>query len=214
MTTHLAGLGFPGIAIRLPARLEHRLTRVLEGMRLRDEVRSSVPLRTGERVLAMARDSGGRWVAASDRALYHDADERSGPAGPHEWVRVGWEEIAAVSWDDRACSLTFTGLVPTVRRRTVLHLPTGATLGLLARERVAWTTVVQTTIQLGDHGTARVIGRRRPGSEELTWLVGLDGGIDSRDVPGALDRALNDLRARLGLCATGPVIGRSGSGTT
>ena len=199
MTTHLAGLGFPGLTIRLPARLEHQLVRLLEALKSRDEVRASVPLAAGERLLAMARDTGGRWAAASDRALYHDVAERTGLAGPREWVRVGWEEIAGVSWDDRACSLTFTGLVPTVKRRTVLYLPAGATLGLLAQERVAWTTVVRTEIPLGDQRTARVIGRRRPGSEELTWLVGLDGGSDTEAVEGALEAALNDLRARLGL---------------
>jgi hypothetical protein len=59
--------------------------------------------------------------------------------------------------------------------------------------------VVRTEIQLGgEHGRARVIGRRRPGSDELTWLVGLDGGSDTAGMQVGLEAALNEVRGRLG----------------
>jgi hypothetical protein len=199
MASHIAGLGFPGLTTGLGTRLRERLARVVEAVKSRDEVRASLPLASGERVLATTCDSSGRWVAASERALYHHSGDPTGSAAARGWVRVGWDEIGNVKWNDSECTLIFTGLVPTVARRTVLHLPTGASLGLLARERVAWTEVVRTEIQLDEHGRARVIGRRRPGSDELTWLVGLDGGSDTAGMQVALRAALNEVRGRLGV---------------
>jgi hypothetical protein len=159
---HIEGLGFPGQATSLTTRLHERLARLAEVLKARDQVRTSLPLASGERVLATTYDSGGSWVAPSDRRLYHRIDP-SGMAPAREWVRVGWEAIGSVYWNDSEGTLTFTGLVPTAARRTVLHLPTGSSLGHLAHERVAWTAVVRTEIQLGQHGKARVIGRRQPG---------------------------------------------------
>jgi hypothetical protein len=199
MASHIEGLGFPGQTTPLTTRLHERFARLVEAVKSRDEVRTSLPLASGERVLATTCDSGGSWVAASERALYHHVGDRSGLAVAWEWVRVGWEEIGNVYWNDRECTLTFTGLVPTVARRTVLHLPTGASLGLLAHERVAWTEVVRTEIQLSEHGKARVIGRRRPGSDELTWLVGLDGGSHTAGFQVALEAALNEVRRQMGV---------------
>jgi len=137
-------------------------------------------------------------VAASERALYHHAGDPSGHAAQH-WVRVGWEEVGNVHWNADEDTLTLTGLMPTVARRTVLHLPTGASLSDLAKERVTSTTLVRTEIVLGEHGKARVIGRRRPGSDEFTWLVGLDRRIDTAELHADLEAALNELRGRLGV---------------
>jgi len=198
MASHIEGLGFPGQTTPLATCLHERFARLAEVLKSRDQVRTSLPLASGERVLATTGDSGGSWVAASDRALYHHVDP-SGMAPAREWVRVGWEEIGSVYWNDGECTLIFTGLVPTVARRTVLHLPTGGSLGHLAHERVAWTAVVRTEIQLGQHGKARVIDRRRPGSDELTWLVGLDGGSDTAGLQVDLEAALNELRGQLGV---------------
>jgi hypothetical protein len=63
---------------------------------------------------------------------------------------------------------------------------------------VAWTAVVRTEVQLGEYGTARV-GRRRPASDELTWLVGLDSASDTAGLQVALKAALNELRGQLGV---------------
>ncbi len=91
------------------------------------------------------------------------------------------------------------GNLPTAPRRTVLHIPDGAGLADLARERVAWSALVRTEIDLGKHGTARVIGRRQPGTDELVWLVGLPGQTDTPEVQAVLQAALADLRSRLGV---------------
>jgi len=138
--------------------------------------------------------------AASERALYYhggNAPPRSAPGC--EWVRVGWEEVGSATWDPDECMLTLRGLLPTAPRRTVLHLPDGAGLADLAREQVAWSALVRTEIDLGKHGTARVIGRRQPGTDELVWLVGLPGQTDTPEVQAVLQAALADLRSRLGV---------------
>jgi hypothetical protein len=136
MASYVAGLGVPGLTTGLGTRLRQRLAGVVEALKSRDEVRALLPLASGERVLATTCDSSGRWVAASERALYHHAGDPSGSPAARRWVRVGWDEIGTVRWNAGERTLIFTGLVPTVARRTVLHLPTGASLGLLLRN--AW----------------------------------------------------------------------------
>lgn len=199
MASHIGGLPFSGAAPRLTTRLHQALVRLATSVKVRDEVKASVPLARGERILAWTCDSRGHRVAATERGLYHELIDRSVAGIRRRWGRVGWEEISRVTWNDSEHTLTFTGLFPTVARRTVLHLPEGVSLGLLAQERVAWTAVVRTEIDVGEYGRARVIGRRRPGSDELVWLVGLDGGSDAADLQVALEKALSALRARLGV---------------
>ena len=200
MAAHIEGLVFPGRAIRLTTRLPEQLARLVEAWQARDDVTASLPLAPGERLLTTTCDRGGPWVAASERALYHhggNAPPRSAPGC--EWVRVGWEEVGSATWDPDECMLTLRGLLPTAPRRTVLHLPDGEGLADLARERVAWSALVRTEIDLGKHGTARVIGRRQPGTDELVWLVGLPGQTDTPEVQAVLQAALADLRSRLGV---------------
>jgi hypothetical protein len=162
MASHIEGLAFPARTTGLTRRLRERITQMVEALTARDGIRSSLPLASGERVLIMTCDLSGRWVAASERALYHCGGAPSRVAVPQEWVRLGWEEIGKVTWDDTESTLTLTGLLPTVPRQTVLHLPNAGPLASLAKERVSWTAVVRTEIELGEHGRARVIGRRRP----------------------------------------------------
>ena len=200
MAAHIEGLAFPGRAIRLTTRLQERLARLVEAWQARDDVTASLPLAPGERLLTTTCDRGGTWVAASERALYHHGSNASPRSAPGcEWVRVGWEEVGSATWDPDECMLTLRGLLPTAPRRTVLHLPDGAGLADLAREQVVWSALVRTEIDLGKHGTARVIGRRQPGTDELVWLVGLPGQTDTPEVQAVLQAALADLRSRLGV---------------
>lgn len=201
MASHIEGAAVPGRAAGLMTRLEERMARLVDAVKSRKEIRASIALTLGERVLVTACDSE-EWVAASDRALYHSAGSPRGDTFPRQWIRLGWEEVGAVSWDDEERTLTLVGLLPTVARRTVLRLPAGASsLGALARERVASTAVVRTRIRVGQHGTARVIGRRQPGTDELTWLVALDGDRDgdAARMHAAVAVALEDLRRQLGV---------------
>lgn len=85
----------------MTTRLQERLASLVEAWKARDEVRASLPLAKGERLLARTCDRGGTWVAASERAVYH----RGGGSPPrsatgYDWVvRVGWEEVSGVTWD-------------------------------------------------------------------------------------------------------------------
>ena len=199
MAAHIELLGFPAQTVTLSTRIHVGLARFVEKLKSSHDLKRSLPLVSGERVVVTTCDGDGRWVAASPRALYHLAGQPPGSTDAPKWVRLGWEEISSASWEDTDCTLTLNGLVPTVARRTVLRLPSGRSLARLAQERVAWTEVVRTEIDLGDHGTVRVIGRRQPGSGELTWLVGLDSASDVAAPQGVIDAALCELRDRLGL---------------
>ena len=68
MASHIEGMVFPGRTTGLTRRLRERLARMMEALTARDEIRSSLPLASGERVLTMTCDSSGSWVAASERA--------------------------------------------------------------------------------------------------------------------------------------------------
>jgi hypothetical protein len=136
-----------------------------------------VPFAPGERAIHTAATADGAEVVATDRALYHRD------------LRLGWERIARATWED-GHGLVLTGWSPDVPPRTVLPLPAAAPLLALARERIAWTTLAITRVELGPHRTVRVSVRRSPGTGGLLWLV--DG-----DPSPALDAALARLRADL-----------------
>src|SRR5262249_16691478 len=121
---------------------------------------------------------------------------------PPGWRRLGWEEIAKVSWDSVRHVLTVTGLPG---RRAVAALGPDAAIDLyrlrrsrlagLARARVAATRVVSRRRPVADGGTVLVTARRRPGSAVVTWVVfgggnGIGGnasgayGIDGNGIDG------------------------------
>jgi hypothetical protein len=165
----------------------------------RAEARAHAPARPGERLLAAARGTGGELLAATDQALYHQADQA--------WVRLGWEQVGRVDWDEQRHVLILTGLTPAIPARTVLGLAKDWNLPAVAAERVSWTTVLDQRISLNGQAGARVVARRLPGQVRLTWLVILDRGLDpaNRGVRAELESALTELRAATGLeDLTGP----------
>src|SRR5215472_11735851 len=72
----------------------------------RAEARAHAPVRPGERLLAVARGTGGELLAATDWALYHQAGQ--------SWARLGWDQVGRVDWDEQQRVLMLTGLVPAV----------------------------------------------------------------------------------------------------
>jgi hypothetical protein len=143
-------------------------------------------------------------MAGTDRALYHSRRELSRAPTTAEWVRLGWEEIAGVAWDADAGVVTVTGLLPTVLSRTAVSLSVRPALGKmlagLARERISSTEVVRTRLDLGQHGAVGLIGRRRPGTDELVWLAVVPPAAgDDAAAAAALSDALRRLRADLGV---------------
>jgi hypothetical protein len=155
-----------------------------------------IPLASGERVLATTEGDHGAVVLGTDRAIYHRQPSR--PSGP--WTRLGWEQIARVDWEDQRGGLVLVGWTPDVPGRTVLALPRGDPLVALARERVAWTTLLTTRIPVAGYGQARVVVRRQPGTNRLVWMIALDDGVrDTPDVQPAVAAALARLRTEQGL---------------
>jgi hypothetical protein len=151
------------------------------------------PTDYGERTLVRERDVIGHPIVATTHALYHYPGPDVAPgrhfhgkvhphAGAHPippgWRRLGWEEIAKVSWDSVRHVLTVTGLPG---RRAVAALGPDAAIDLylvrrsrlvdLARDRVAATLVVSRRIPVAEGGTVLVTARRRPGSAVVTWVV-------------------------------------------
>ena len=159
----------------------------------RAAAQAHAPLRPGERLLAVARGAGGELLAATDRALYHQAGQA--------WARFGWEQVDQVYRDEQRNALVLTGLTPVVAARTVLSLAKAWDLPEVAVERVRWAKVVDQRISLNGQAGARVIARRLPGEARITWLVILDHGLDPGDpeVRADVESALAELRAVTGV---------------
>jgi hypothetical protein len=233
MAAHVARLTQPRFGSRMLIRAAHRMR---DAIRARNKMRPPTDL--GERTLARERDIGGHPIVATTHALYHYPGPDVTPgrhfhgkvrphAGEHAmpaaWRRLGWDEIAKVSWDSVRCVLTVTGLPG---RRAVAALGPEAAIDLylsrrgqlvdLARDRVAATLVVSRRIPVAEGGTVLLTGRRRPGSTTITWVVfsGLNGrgdghggahhrvdenGADPYLVRAQVQEAIRSLRAELRL---------------
>ena len=138
-------------------------------------------------------------LAATDRALYHQAGKA--------WARLGWEQVGRVGWDEQRHILMLTGLPPAVPARTVLRLARDWRLPAVAAERVSWTMLVDQRITLGADAGARAVARRLPGGAQVTWLVILDHGLNPAGpgVRAELESALTELRSTTGVeDAAGP----------
>jgi hypothetical protein len=125
--------------------------------------------------------------------MYHG--DRGGP-----WLRSGWEQVGRVDWDGQRGALLLWGLTPEVPRRTALVLRSGCGLVGLARERVAWCTLLVGPIRLDVVGVVSAV-RRQPGSGRLVWLVRFDAGVDGDDPATSLRlvSALRRVRAEAGI---------------
>jgi hypothetical protein len=177
------------ITIRLPARAGRRALRAPVAA-----AEPAVPLARGERVLTVAHSRDGSPVIATKLAVYHQH-----PTGSGTWIRLGWEQVGRVDWDEPH-GLVLTGWTPEVAARTLLGVARGEPLLALARERVAWTTLLATHLPVGGRGLARVTARRQPGTNRLLWMVALGPGVDDNAaVRAELDAALARLRADLAL---------------
>lgn len=159
----------------------------------RAEVREHAPILPSERLLAVARGTGGELMAATDWALYYQSGQ--------SWVRLGWHQVSRADWYGQRRDLTLTGLTSAVPARTVLHLAQDWGLPAVAAERVRWAKVLDQRISLNRDAGARVAACRFPGSTRLMWLVFLDHGLDPGDprIGAELKSALAELRAVTGV---------------
>ncbi len=147
----------------------------------------------GARLLAAATTADGSWLVATDRALWV----------PRRAVRhrIGWEQVDTASWDRESEILTVLQAAPLGERprRWTFRLDDPGDLLLVVRERVNATVVLARTVRIGE-ASVRVVARRAPGQDELSWVVSAGRGLDVSDpsVHGRLQLEVARLRSELG----------------
>lgn len=147
--------------------------------------RELVGLLPTERILARGW-ADAKPVMVTDRAFYWGLRTAS--------TRIGWEQIARSHWDQESSTLTILGLLPGAPTKLTFSLGSPE-LATLVADRVAASHVLHTRVDLDGHGQALVVARRKPGTDDLVWLVSLADGT-SPHAPGvsaAVDRALAEL---------------------
>ncbi|MEU8354927.1 hypothetical protein AB0C27_02845 [Nonomuraea sp. NPDC048882] len=152
--------------------------------RLPADVRRSLDIAKGERVLTFAAAEAGHLVA-TNLALHL-------PGG----TRLPYEEIDRASWDEDGLLVITTGGVRHFERVTEPRM-----MPETVRERVNSTIVVNKHVQLPGRGGVRLVARRRPGGEMLGWTLVFDDGLDPAD-PGLraqAEQALEGVRRSMGV---------------
>jgi len=150
-------------------------------------LRSGLALAAHERLLAAgAGPDGGYALAATDRALYHRAHGGA-------WTRLGWEQIATVSWD--AGHIIVNGLYG----RATVPLRARGGLPEVAMERVTHSRLGTWRTELPGGRRVRIEARRRPVTGEVLWF------IDSGASRAQAEQVIARLSAASGLPRQAPV---------
>ncbi|GAA3387824.1 hypothetical protein [Cryptosporangium minutisporangium] len=163
---------------------------VLDRFLRRDAPPATPPLEPHDRVVAWATTAEAVAVA-SIRALWlppkKGAEGVTGPDGT-EWHRLGWSEIHKAVWRDGALVVT-TGVeiepgVVTDGPERRLRLVEPRDLPAEVRTRVTKSVAYTEHHRLSTGGGVRVVARRVPGRDGLTWHLRFDDPSD-REVPAA-----------------------------
>ncbi len=171
-----------------------RLRKPPRRTRLPAAVHDGLQLDRGERPLAWAVDTAGRWYVGTDRALHlPDGDG---------FRRLGWEQIERADWhhdDERLALVEVTEWGEPERRDEITVSDPGQLLELL-RERV--TKSVLTTVFARVRGCSglSVVARRSPvGAGPVVWSYVLAAGLDPDDpeVSEVAERTLRQASAEL-----------------
>lgn len=158
----------------------------------------ALPLAQGERVLAGAIDSDGRWHVGSDAALYIGTDDG------HE--RMPWEELEGATWDRDSDQLTVVEVADygAPQPRHVLQIEQPGRFLELVRERITASVLVSRPVPVGglDKRSVTVVARQSPTrTGEVAFSFVLDRGLDpgDRTVREASRTGLAQVRDELGL---------------
>jgi hypothetical protein len=148
-----------------------------------------------ERVLAMAED-GPAAVAATQYGLWLPAGSEPGVdvAAAPGWRRIGWEQVVKATWTEDGLQviegvLDGSGVV-TDRPALTLRLAEPRNLPAVVKTRVEASIARWEQVRVPG-GTARIVARRRPGTDGLLWTARLDTGTP--DSPGAREALLGYL---------------------
>jgi hypothetical protein len=153
----------------------------------------TVTLPRGERRVGWGvTDTGAAVVAATGGLLLPDRE------------LVPWTQVERATWQRPVLTVVeiapgaapVRGAGPT----TVLQLADEAGLAEAVRTGVTGSVAWSTRVRLQPEGGARVVGRRRPGSDALDWQVVYDEGTDVHDpaVRAQVDAVVRRSRASIG----------------
>lgn len=153
-----------------------------------------------ERLLAMA-DDGPAAVAATQYGLWLPAESGDAPG----WRRIGWEQVVKATWGEDGLQVIEgvrdeSGVV-TDRPALTLQLAEPRTLPAVVKTRVEASIARWEQVRVPG-GTARIVARRRPGTDGLLWTARLDTGTPdsaaARDaLLGYLDRVTRQASEQL-----------------
>lgn len=190
----------------------------------------SPPLAAQERVVTWAGTGDGAVVVATSWALWlpakrprgaadpsaapaasNTADKDAGgpttvggSADPDRWQRLSWSEIHKAAWADGTLAVTSgvevePGVVADgpVRR---IRLVDPRDLPAEVRTRVTRSVAYTSHHRLAAGGAVRVVARRVPGRDGLTWQLRFDDGVDRTDpaVRAQAEGILTEVRGAAG----------------
>jgi len=153
---------------------------------LPDDVRRSLELTVGERVLAAAADADGRWHVGTDRALH--------VANGSGWHTVSWERVDRARFDDETGRLYVVEVVqlgePEPTHELALVEPQRL-LGLV-RDRVTASVLLSRNVPVEGSRGVKVIARRAPvgGPVECSFCRSRGHKPDDPRVGEAMDQGL------------------------
>jgi hypothetical protein len=158
---------------------------LLSRHRLPDEARSAAltanPLGEHERILDWARTGSGGWCVATTIGL----------RCPDDYQLLRWDQVRHVTYRDGAMDVEpVEGPARRFRLEDAHHLPD------VVRDRVTASIPYDRHVRLTADGLGlRILARRRPDTDEMTWESTYDDGLDVDDpairtrVQAALDEA-------------------------
>ncbi|MGI5491556.1 hypothetical protein [Microtetraspora malaysiensis] len=162
------------------------LAGALLGTRLPSEVRTTLALKPGERLLSHARTTdGGGYAVATTLALHL-------PGGQ----RLPWHLVDKATWDENGLTVVMTD-----GETHAVALPEPGLLPETIRERVTSSIVASRHVTLDARGGVRLVARRVPDSDQPRWDFAFDPGLDADD-PGLralAEQALEEVRRSLGV---------------
>jgi hypothetical protein len=158
------------------------------------EMRASLSLQDGERVLAAATTTDGASIVATTRAVFLPTETGL--------RRIGWEQVDKAGWDRDQGTLWVLEAAPLGARphRWRVQVDDPGHVIDVVRERVNATVVVSQHVALVGERGVRVVGRRPPGTDVLTWSVAVDSGINVNDpqLRAKITEAVEEVRRQVG----------------